>query len=143
MPLERLPDNTASAHDPDDDALAEALSGAATGYRVHLCFGPNCTPRGSRALLPVLEAAIAREGLTGRVEVIATTCRDRCDYGPSLNVYPGPVFYNELTPEAIEEIVHEHLARGRPVDRWRFRPKLNRRGTAGRRDGGTARRWGS
>ena len=92
-------------------------------YRVHLCFGPNCSPRGSRALLPVLEAAVARAGLRDRVEIVATTCRDRCDYGPSMNVYPGPTFYNELTPEAIEEIVREHFGAGRPVPRWFFRPK--------------------
>ena len=73
--------------------------------------------------MPVLEAAVAREGLTGRVEIVATSCRDRCDYGPSMNVYPGPTFYNELTPEAIEEIVLEHLAADRPVPRWFFRPK--------------------
>jgi (2Fe-2S) ferredoxin len=40
-----------------------------------------------------------------------------------MNVYPGPVFYNLLTPEAIEEIVQEHLLGGRPVARWLFRPK--------------------
>ena len=105
---------------PADQAQTQA---AGASYRVHLCFGPNCSPRGSRDLLPVLEAAIARAGIGDRVEVIATTCRDRCDYGPSMNVYPGPVFYNELTPEAIEEIVREHLAGGRPVARWFFRPK--------------------
>lgn len=91
-------------------------------YRVHLCFGPNCTPRGSRALEPVLEAAIARAGLEDDVEVLITGCRDRCDYGPSMNVFPGPYFYNELTPEAIEEIVTQHLAGGRPVERWLFKP---------------------
>ena len=92
-------------------------------YRVHLCLGPNCGPRGARALLWQLEAAVARAGLSGRVEVLATTCRDRCDYGPSMNIYPGPYFYNNLTEEAIEEIVSEHLDQGRPVPRWFFRPK--------------------
>lgn len=77
-------------------------------------------------MLPVLEAAIAREGLAGKVEVMVSTCRDRCDYGPSMNVYPGPIFYNELTAEAIEEIVIEHLAADRPVARWFFRPKVRR-----------------
>ena len=128
-------------HDRDDAGATWSATGADRGsdYRVHLCFGPNCSPRGSRALMPVLEAALAREGLSGRVEVIATTCRDRCDYGPSMNVYPGPVFYNELTPEAIEEIVVEHLKHGRPVDRWRFRPKLG--GVKGGRSVGRARPW--
>jgi (2Fe-2S) ferredoxin len=108
----------------DEASPSVAADEAAGGrYRVHLCFGPHCTPRGSRALLPVLEEAVARAGLTDRVEVVATTCRDRCDYGPSMNVYPGPTFYNGLTPEAIEEIVREHLAADRPVPRWFFRPK--------------------
>jgi (2Fe-2S) ferredoxin len=137
-----FPSYLAPAADPaGSDISDEPIEENTTGYRVHICFGPNCTPRGSRALLPVLEAAIARAGLTDRVEVIAATCRDRCDYGPSMNVYPGPVFYNDLTPEAVEEIVEEHLAHGRPVDRWRFRPKLNLRET-GRRDGGPAGRRG-
>ena len=107
--------------DPSEPSPTENCSPAR--YRVHLCFGPNCTPRGSPALLPILHDAIARAGLTGEVEVLATSCRDRCDYGPSLNVDPGPTFYNELTPEAIEEIVDETLAGGRPVARWFFRPK--------------------
>jgi (2Fe-2S) ferredoxin len=93
----------------------------AEGYRVHLCFGPNCTPRGSRELLPVLQDAIRRAGIADRVEVIATSCRNRCEFGPSVNVYPGPVFYAHVTPEAVEEIVREHLVGGRPVERWRFR----------------------
>ncbi len=101
---------------------------------MHLCFGPNCSPRGSRALLPVLEAALAAEGIADTVDVIASTCRDRCDYGPSMNVYPGPVFYNELTPDAVEEIVREHLKGGRPVARWFFRPKVvSRHQKSGRR----------
>ncbi len=102
-------------------------------YRVHLCFGPNCSPRGSRALLPILESAVRLAGLAERVEIIATSCRNRCDYGPSMNVYPGPVFYNNLTPEAIEEIVREHLIGGRPVARWFFRPKPVKLIKSGRR----------
>ena len=98
--------------------------GTAPRWRVHLCFGPNCSPRGSQALMPVLQQAIAAAGIASEVEVIASTCRNRCDYGPSMNVYPGPTFYNELTSEAIEEIVREHLVAGRPVPRWFFRPAV-------------------
>jgi (2Fe-2S) ferredoxin len=73
--------------------------------------------------LPALERAVREAGLADRVEVLATTCRNRCDYGPSLNVYPGPVFYNQIDREAVEEIVREHLAEGRIVERRLFRPK--------------------
>lgn len=134
-------EDAAAGRAPEADEEPQPLGGPAASYRVHLCFGPNCTPRGSRALLPVLQEALLREGLTGAVEVIATTCRDRCDYGPSMNVYPGPVFYNDLTPDAVEEIVQEHLKHGRPVARWFFRPKPGL--PARRRDEHRARRWGS
>jgi NADP-reducing hydrogenase subunit HndC len=103
------------------------------GFRVHLCFGPNCTPRGSRALLPILQCAIFEAGIADKVEVIATSCRNRCEWGPSLNVYPGPVFYAEVTPEAIVEIVQQHLVGGRPVERYRFREQPVVIPTTGRR----------
>jgi (2Fe-2S) ferredoxin len=108
---------------PDDEGDGPAAD-AVRQYRVHLCFGPNCTERGSRALLPVLEQAVYDAGLSDRVEILATTCRNRCDYGPSLNVYPGPVFYNQIDAGALREIVERHLKQGEIVDRWLFRPKL-------------------
>lgn len=107
--------------------MGEALSApgpADARYRVHLCFGPNCTERGSRALLPILEQALREAGLSERVEVLATTCRNRCDYGPSLNVYPGPVFYNLLDRAAIHDIVEGHLDGGAVAVQWVFRPKI-------------------
>jgi (2Fe-2S) ferredoxin len=84
-------------------------------WRVHLCLGPHCSARGSRALLPVLEDEVRRAGLADRVEVIGATCRDRCDFGPNANVYPGPTMYNGLDDEAVRRVVREHLADGRPV----------------------------
>ncbi len=104
--------------------LTDAASGVSR-FRVHLCFGPNCTARGSRALLPLLEQMVRDAGLSGEVEVLATTCRNRCDEGPSLNVYPGPVFYNRMDEAALREIVFEHLAEGRVVARWLYRPAIN------------------
>jgi len=74
--------------------------------------------------MPILERAVREAGLSDRVEVLATTCRNRCDYGPSLNVYPGPVFYNLLDQTAISEIVTRHLANGAIAEQWLFRPKI-------------------
>lgn len=107
-----------------DESLVNGSNSTERRFRVHLCFGPNCTGRGSRQLLPVLENALRQADLSGQVEILATTCRNRCDYGPSLNVYPGPVFYNEITEEAVVEIVERHLKDGAVVERWLYRPKL-------------------
>jgi (2Fe-2S) ferredoxin len=96
-------------------------------YRVHLCFGPNCTERGSRMLMPILEQAVIEAGLGDSVEVLATTCRNRCDEGPSMNVYPGPTFYNRIDPEAIRAIVTEHLRSGHICGAHLYRPRIEKR----------------
>ncbi len=108
----------------DGDGLDDA---GQSQYRVHLCFGPNCSERGSRALMPVLERAVREAGLEGRVELLATTCRNRCDEGPSLNVYPGPFFYNHIDREAIDAIVKQHLGGGNICREWLYRPRIEAR----------------
>jgi (2Fe-2S) ferredoxin len=104
----------ARAVDPSD--TEEFPEQTSSRYRVHLCLGPNCSARGSRDLLSVLEAAVQRAGLGDTVEIVASTCRNRCEIGPSMNVYPGPYFYREVTAEVIELIVDQHLAGGTPVE---------------------------
>jgi (2Fe-2S) ferredoxin len=91
--------------------------------------------------MPILERAVREAGLADRVEVLATTCRNRCDEGPSMNVYPGPVFYNRLTPDAIRAIVRQHLAGGEPVAEYLFRPGMRPTAPQGMasRAGGPAR----
>ncbi|MCC6703552.1 MAG: (2Fe-2S) ferredoxin domain-containing protein [Thermomicrobiales bacterium] len=85
-------------------------------YRVHICHGPNCTPRGgAKALIEALEAEVRRLGIEDRVEILATSCRNRCELGPSVNVYPGPVCYGHVTLTAITQIAREHLRDGVPV----------------------------
>ncbi len=87
-------------------------------YRVHICHGPNCTPRGSRSLVGELERLLAEVGISGEIEIIATSCRNRCEIGPSVNVYPGPYFYREVTPAVLSRIVREHLLGDQPVSEY-------------------------
>jgi (2Fe-2S) ferredoxin len=91
-------------------------------YLVHVCFGPHCTPNGSRALMRVFEAEIAACGLADRVVLLPSSCRSRCDWGPSVNVMPGNVRYNHVDSEGVRRIVREHLAGGTIVRDYLFRP---------------------
>lgn len=87
-------------------------------YRVHICQGPNCTNRGSRALFAHLDQELIRLGIADEVEVLATSCRNRCEIGPSVNVYPGPVFYREVSKVVMSRIAIEHLANDQPIDEF-------------------------
>jgi len=89
-------------------------------YRVHVCRGPNCSVRGSAGTLSCFEEAVREAGLTGEIEILATSCRDRCDWGPSVNVFPGPTLYAQVDCSAVEAIVAEHLQGDHPVARYLF-----------------------
>lgn len=102
-------------------------------YLVHLCFGANCTFAGSRRLLAVLEEEIAALGIGDRVVVLPATCRNRCDWAPSMNVTPGNVRYNDLDAEAVRRIAREHLAGGAVVEAYLFHPPPPAVPTLGRR----------
>lgn len=88
--------------------------------RCHVCLGPNCGPKGSPALLRRVQEAVAAAGLSDEVEVLGTSCRSRCLYGPSMTVYPGPVPYSWLTPEAVDRIVEEHFVGGTVVEQYEY-----------------------
>ena len=85
-------------------------------YRVHVCLGPNCVPNGSKRTLAAFEAFVAEQGLSSEIELIATSCRDRCERGPSVNVYPGPVLYGHVDEDAAELICLQHLMLGEIVE---------------------------
>lgn len=84
-------------------------------YRAYLCFGPNCGPKGSGELLRVLEAELESAGLGEQVSVLPTGCQAHCESGPTMVVYPGPVYYQAIDRERLARIVQGHFIEGEPV----------------------------
>jgi NADP-reducing hydrogenase subunit HndC len=84
-------------------------------YRVYVCCGPNCGPKGSRDLLDFLEAEVERLALQERVRVFPGGCQTHCETGPTMVVYPGPVFYEAIDRQRLQRIAHEHFVKGSPV----------------------------
>lgn len=80
-----------------------------------MCCGPNCAPRGSVRLLGELEAEVERRGLGDTVGVRPAGCQGHCDSGPTMVVYPGPVYYQEIDRLRLVRIVAEHFERDAPV----------------------------
>ena len=56
----------------------------------------------------------------GKVRVNVAGCLDRCEEGPVIVVYPEEVWYTYVDKHDIDEIIDEHLVKGRVVDRLRI-----------------------
>ena len=86
-------------------------------YRAHVlcCGGTGCTSSGSTQIIERFEQQIQEKGLDKEVKVIRTGCFGLCEAGPVVIIYPEGTFYSRVKVEDVDEIVSEHLLKGRPV----------------------------
>ncbi len=85
--------------------------------QVLICGGTGCTSSGSKALIKEFEDRIAENGLADEVKVVRTGCFGLCALGPVVIVYPDGTFYSRVQKDDVQEIVSEHLLKGRIVER--------------------------
>ncbi len=84
---------------------------------VLVCGGTGCTSSGCQKVMKEFETQLAAKGLEKEVNVIQTGCFGLCALGPVVIVYPEGSFYSMVQAEDVEEIVSEHLLKGRIVTR--------------------------
>ena len=87
-------------------------------YRAHVlvCGGTGCSSSGSATLIERFNQKIAEHGLDKEIKVIRTGCFGLCEAGPVVIVYPDGTFYSRVKPDDVDEIVSEHLLKGRKVE---------------------------
>ena len=88
-------------------------------YRSHVlvCGGTGCSSSGSAKLIERFEEQLKEKGLDKEVKVVRTGCFGLCEAGPVVIVYPEGTFYSRVKVEDVDEIVAEHLLKGRKVQR--------------------------
>ena len=86
-------------------------------FRAHVlvCGGTGCSSSGSAELIKRFEEQIAQNGLDKEVKVVRTGCFGLCEAGPVVIVYPEGTFYSRIKVDDVDEIVSEHLLKGRIV----------------------------
>ena len=84
---------------------------------VLICGGTGCTSSGSKSIQAAFNSALEAQGLTDEVKIVQTGCFGLCALGPVVIVHPDGTFYSMVKPEDVEEIVSEHLLKGRVVER--------------------------
>ena len=87
--------------------------------RAHIlvCGGTGCTSGNSKKIFTEFERILKDNKLDGEVKLIMTGCFGLCARGPIVVVYPDGTFYQHVKPADVEEIVVEHILKGRPVER--------------------------
>ena len=88
-------------------------------YRSHVlvCGGTGCQASGSENLIEEFDIQLKKYDLINEVKVVRTGCFGLCAVGPIVIVYPEGSFYESVKHDDIEEIVKEHLLKGRIVTR--------------------------
>ena len=96
-------------------------------FRAHVlvCGGTGCSSSGSAELIKRFEEQIAKNGLDKEVKVVRTGCFGLCEAGPVVIVYPEGTFYSRIRPDDVDEIVSEHLLKGRIVQHLVYKGKAD------------------
>ena len=99
-------------------------------YRYHVFFCTNkrqdgracCEDHNADALRDYAKGRVKELGLAGQggVRINKAGCLDRCNEGPAMVVYPEEVWYTFVDKDDIDEIIDEHLVKGRPVERLKI-----------------------
>ena len=85
-----------------------------------VCGGTGCRASHSAEIIDALKNALEAAGLAEQVQVIRTGCFGFCEQGPIVKIVPDNTFYVSVKPEDSEEIVREHILKGRKVERLLF-----------------------
>ncbi len=83
---------------------------------VRVCVGTGCRARGSLEVLEAFEKEAKKQALEIKVENKQTGCHGFCERGPVVVIEPEEIFYQQVKPANVPEIVSKTLLSGEFVD---------------------------
>lgn len=96
-------------------------------YKYHVFFCTNQRESGEKCcgqcnaaeIRDYAKAKIKQLGLSGEggIRINKAGCLGRCESGPVIVVYPQAIWYTYVDREDVDEIISEHLQKGRIVNR--------------------------
>lgn len=99
-------------------------------YRQHVFFCVNrrddgsacCANHDAQSMRDYAKRRIKELGLHGMggIRVNSAGCLDRCEAGPIIVIYPEGTWYTYVDRHDIDEIIDEHLLKGKVVERLKI-----------------------
>lgn len=95
-------------------------------YRAHVlvCGGTGCVSSGSRKIIDTIADELAKQNIDKEVKIVETGCHGFCEMGPIVIIYPEGTFYCQVQVADVQELVSEHLVKGRVVQRLLFKAPI-------------------
>lgn len=81
----------------------------------------SCGEHNGMTIVEEFRRILKERKLPLRIRAQKSGCLDICDFGQTVAVYPEGVFYVNVQIADVAEIIEEHIANNRPVERLRFR----------------------
>jgi (2Fe-2S) ferredoxin len=99
-------------------------------YRYHVFFCVNrrddgracCADKGAVEMRDYAKGKAKSMGIhvKGGVRINNAGCLDRCEEGPVIVIYPEGTWYTYVDKHDIDEILEQHLAQGKMVERLKI-----------------------
>jgi len=84
---------------------------------ITICGGTGCRAYACEKVITAFGAEIKKQGLEAKVDIRVTGCHGFCERGPLVVFHPEEIFYQQVTPEDVPEIVSETIMQNRIIER--------------------------
>ncbi len=84
---------------------------------VIVCGGTGCISSGNDIILEKLQLGVKKIGKEDEIRVVKVGCVGFCEKGPIVKILPDNVFYAEVSPDDVDEIIKTDLLSGQIVEK--------------------------
>jgi len=85
--------------------------------RIAICAGTGCLALGARKVITTFKEELKKWGLENEVEIRETGCPGFCEKGTIVVIYPEGIYYLQVQPGDVSEIVEKTLIEKKLVER--------------------------
>ncbi len=103
----------------DLEKLRQAILAKTDSQKTHvaICAGTGCLALGAREVITAFKEELKKRGLENEVEIRETGCPGFCEKGTIVVSYPEGIYYLQVQPGDVQEIVEKTLVEKEIVER--------------------------
>ncbi len=99
------------------DSLLRAIDPNRTCVRICMT---GCRAYGAEEIRDAFRSEVAKRGLESKVEIRETGCHGFCARAPVIAIDPSGIFYQQLTPGDVPEIISETIEQQKIIERLTY-----------------------